>query len=381
MTAQTATVESANKRQKTKTCVTVLGAGFSGLTTAAELALRGYKVRVVAKDFGYQPPVTICGTQSRRHPGIAICNQAFSKDDLLDKELMSIRRFIPLAAKTAETGVSLKRALKVSRQEGVWWNARPLDAARKELSTEVQREMDLAASSKVNSTVKERLAAAGYKSVDETSVVAVESRKYFQYLCKLIKENGGCICMGVHVDPNAPMSTLAAGSSIVVNCLGLAAGEVKGVEGEWTTNPGEELVFLKSPEDFPFYIIDDDTSGNLVQASDGSLVISSGAKPKHMLSPNKKGAYDSACSQQTVEDCQMLMTAVFGKGVTLGSEDVCESWASDRPTCSTGFNIGATKASDGSILVHNSGHGGAGVTASWGAAILAANALEAAEAK
>jgi len=46
--------------------VTVLGAGYSGLTTAAELTLRGFKVRVVAADLGYRPPLTIVGTQSRR---------------------------------------------------------------------------------------------------------------------------------------------------------------------------------------------------------------------------------------------------------------------------------------------------------------------------
>ena len=46
-----------------KTSVTVLGAGYSGLTTAAELTLRGFQVKVVAKDLGYRPPLTIVGTQ------------------------------------------------------------------------------------------------------------------------------------------------------------------------------------------------------------------------------------------------------------------------------------------------------------------------------
>ena len=34
------------------TVVTVLGAGYSGLTTAAELTVRGFKVNVVAYDLG-----------------------------------------------------------------------------------------------------------------------------------------------------------------------------------------------------------------------------------------------------------------------------------------------------------------------------------------
>ena len=43
--------------------ITVLGAGYTGLTTAAELSLRGFRVNVVAQDLGYRPPLTIVGTQ------------------------------------------------------------------------------------------------------------------------------------------------------------------------------------------------------------------------------------------------------------------------------------------------------------------------------
>mmetsp|Transcript_652 Transcript_652/g.1300 ORF Transcript_652/g.1300 Transcript_652/m.1300 type:complete len:375 (-) Transcript_652:217-1341(-) len=369
----------AAKRQKTGQTVTVLGAGYAGLTTAAELALRGYKVRVVAKDFGMQPPSTICGTQSRRHPGIAVCNKAFDKDDLLDKELVSLRRFLSLAPKKEETGVAVIPALKVSRKEGAWWSARPLDVERKKASTETQTCLDLAATpSRVDPAVKERLLAVGYKSVDETTVVAVESRKYFHYLCKIIKEHGGCICLGVHLDANAMN---AADTPIVVNCLGLSAADVGGTEGEYTSNPGEELVFMKPPADFPFYIIDDDTSGTMMQNPDGTLVLTSGAKPKHLLSPDRKGYYDFACSQQTVNDAELLIKAVFGDGVTLKAEDACESWSSDRPTRSAGFNIGAKKGANGKIEVQNSGHGGAGVATSWATAILAVDALEAVQAQ
>lgn len=372
-------LEPAAARHKSGQFVTVLGAGFAGLTTAAELSLRGYKVRVVAKDFGYQPPLTICGTQSRRHPGISICNQAFDKDDLLDKELMSIHRFLSLTSKKEETGVRVIPALKVSRKEGAWWNARPLDPERKATSTETQRQLDLASTpSKVDPAIKERLTAVGYKSVDETTVVAVESRKYCQYLCKLIKEHGGCICLGVKLDSNAMSAT---DTDIVVNCLGLSAGSVGGAPGEYTSNPGEELIFMKSPIEFPFYIIDDDTSGTMVMAPDGTLVLSGGAKPKSLLTSDSKGTYDFDCSQQTIDEAEMLMTAIFGDGVKLKVEDACESWASDRPTCSTGFNIGAEKVANGKIEVQNSGHGGAGVTASWGCAIRAADALQAEEAK
>ena len=63
--------------------VYVLGAGYSGLTTAAELAIRGYSVRIIAQSLGYMPPLTIVGTQSRRWPGSAKSNQLHDFDDLL----------------------------------------------------------------------------------------------------------------------------------------------------------------------------------------------------------------------------------------------------------------------------------------------------------
>ena len=63
--------------------VYVLGAGYSGLTTAAELSIRGYVVRIIAQSLGYMPPLTIVGTQSRRWPGSALSNQLHDFDDLL----------------------------------------------------------------------------------------------------------------------------------------------------------------------------------------------------------------------------------------------------------------------------------------------------------
>ena len=134
--------------------VTVLGAGYTGLTTAAELTLRGFKVNVVAADLGYRPPLTIVGTQvsnffnltkffvklisrknsflfqSRRWPGSAISNKTFDNDDLLDRELPTISRFIALSSKQEETGVAIIPALKLSKKENNTWNRRPLDGKR-----------------------------------------------------------------------------------------------------------------------------------------------------------------------------------------------------------------------------------------------------------
>ena len=93
--------------------VTILGAGYTGLTTGAEFTLRGVRVHIVATDLGYRPPLTIVGTQSRRWPGSSISNTTFDNDDLLDRELVTLQRLIALSGSSSKTGVKIIPALKV----------------------------------------------------------------------------------------------------------------------------------------------------------------------------------------------------------------------------------------------------------------------------
>ena len=125
-------------------------------------------------NLGYRPPLTIVGTQSRRWPGSATSNSTFDSDDLLDRELSTIQRFVALATQFKETGVKIIPALKLSRKEGQTWNKRPLDAARLKAASEVQRSLRMIASpSRVKQEDIEAFKAVGYKSVDETQVVSI----------------------------------------------------------------------------------------------------------------------------------------------------------------------------------------------------------------
>lgn len=67
--------------------------------------------------------------------------------------------------------------------------------------------------------------------------------------------------------------------------------------------------------------------------------------------------------------------ALFGQKMSLDSGDGFESWKTDRPMRKEGFNICAEKSIKGLVAVENSGHGGAGVAASWACAARAADAL------
>ena len=233
-----------------KTKVTVLGAGYSGLTTAAELTLRGFNVNVIASDLGYRPPLTIVGkyindrmqfivyniliylgTQSRRWPGSAISNALFDNDDLLERELATIQRLIALSCKYDETGVKIIPALKVSKKENNTWNKRPLDAAKLKWASEVQRSMRIVASpQKVNQEDIEAFKANGYKSVDETQVVRIETDKYFKFLIDMITNAGGSVDLGTSLTKE-DVEKLRE-THHVVNCLGNNAGNIGGGGGK-----------------------------------------------------------------------------------------------------------------------------------------------------
>jgi len=342
--------------------VTVLGAGYSGLTTAAELTLRGFKVRVVAADLGFRPPLTIVGTQSRRWPGSATSNTTFNNDDLLDRELVTIGRFIGLSS-AEESGVKIVPALKVSRKPENTWNRRPLDEGRLSAASEVQRNMRMISQPKnVSKEDIDKFKATGYKTVDETQVVRIETGKYFKFLINVITDSGGSVEIGTYLTKEDVEQMKK--SCHVVNCLGNNAGKVGGGGGEYYSNPGECVMWKKCPRNFGFYVMDDDHDAGVMQdPTTGDLYLSTAAK----AGPDQ--------TKNTVSDCDGVCMALFGEKMSLNFGDGFESWKTDRPMRKEGFNICAEKSANGLVAVENSGHGGAGVAASWACAARASDAL------
>merc|ERR1712029_562524 len=90
------------------------------------------------------------------------------------------------------------------------------------------------------------------------------------------------------------------------------------------------------------------------------------------ISPPKEGEDQT---KNTVSDCDGVCLALFGETLSLSSSDGYESWKTDRPMRKEGFNIGISKTGSGHYTVENSGHGGAGVAASWACAALATDCL------
>ena len=234
----------------------------------------------------------------------------------------------------------------------------------------------------------------GYKSVDETQVVRIETNKYFDFLMSLITASGifsvsmvtvweplviiigGSIELGTRLTKQDLDKMKKSGH--VVNCLGsnqfnknvikygnLAnnAGTVGGSAGTYYSNPGEVVIWGRCPRDFAYYVMDDDKDAGVMMTRDGKLYLSTAAE----------AGEDQ--TKMTVADCDGVCQALFGEKLSLSSGDGYESWKTDRPMRKEGFNIGAEKSSSGLVSAENSGHGGAGVAASWACAALASDRI------
>jgi len=254
-------------------------------------------------------------------------------------------------------------ALKVSRKTENTWNRRPLDQARLSAASEVQRNMRMIAQPKnVGKEDIQAFKAAGYQSVDETQVVRIETSKYFKFLIDTITASGGSVEIGTKLTKE-DVDKLKK-TSHVVNCLGNNAGKVGGGGGEYYSNPGECVMWKRCPRNFGFYVMDDDHDAGVMQdPATGDLYLSTAAKE----GPDQ--------TKNTVADCDGVCMALFGEKLSMTSDDGFESWKTDRPMRKEGFNICAEKGKDGFVAVENSGHGGAGVAASWACAARATDAL------
>merc|ERR1712214_175257 len=113
---------------------------------------------------------------------------------------------------------------------------------------------------------------AGYKSVDETQVVRIETNKYFEFLMNLITSSGGTIELGTRLTKQDLDKLKSAGH--VVNCLANNAGTVGGSAGTYYSNPGEVVIWGRCPRDFDFYVMD----AGVMMTRDGRLYLSTAAE-------------------------------------------------------------------------------------------------------
>ncbi|MFF2411394.1 FAD-dependent oxidoreductase [Streptomyces sp. NPDC058092] len=301
--------------------VVVVGAGVAGLTTAVVLAEAGASVHVIAEQV---PGVTSLAAGAMWGPYLVE-----PKDKVDQWGQRSLEVFRKLAEDPA-TGVRLTSGIEASRTAEAppdWATTlpgfRPCDPA--ELSASFT---------------------AGYRF----AVPLIDMPLYLDYLLRRLHAAGGT------VEQRRLASLAEAGlAAVIVNCTGLGARNLvpdpalRPIRGQHVvvTNPGLTEFFSEdtgsSPDLLCFY-----PHGDTVVLG-GTAIDGEGD-----LAPDDKAAAGILARCAEIEP-------------RLAQVRVLEHRIGARPTRSA-VRVEAEYREDGIVVVHNYGHGGAGVTLSWGCA-------------
>ncbi len=294
---------------------------MAGLTTAVVLAEAGASVHVIAEQV---PGVTSLAAGAMWGPYLVE-----PKDKVDQWGQRSLEIFRKLAEDTA-TGVRLTSGIEASRTAEAppdW--ATTLPGFRPCEPTELP---------------------AGFSAGYQFTVPLIDMPTYLGYLLRRLDAAGGT------VEQRRLASLADAGpATVIVNCTGLGAQELapdhdlRPIRGQHVvvTNPGLTEFFSEdtglSPDLLCFY-----PHGDTVVLG-GTAIDGEGD-----LTPDDKAAADILARCAEVEP--RLAEARF-----------LEHRIGARPTRAT-VRVEAYRQGDGAVVVHNYGHGGAGVTLSWGCA-------------
>ncbi|MFF5897353.1 FAD-dependent oxidoreductase [Streptomyces argenteolus] len=300
--------------------VIVVGGGISGLTTALVLAERGLRVRVWSRDPAPDTTSAVAGAlwwPYRIEPEAQV--GAWS--------LASLRVYEGMAADPARTGVRMAAGVHGGERLaalGPW--ARSLEGA-----TEVAEGLSV-------------------------TLPLIDMPVHLRRLEELLAEAGGT----VERRTVRSFAEAAAEAPVVVNCTGLGSREL-------VPDPGVrpvrgQLVVVENPGVDAWFVQADPASSTTTYLfpQPGGLVLGGTAEVD-----DPRTAPDPRTAEEIVARCARVRPEIAGARV-IGHR------VGLRPARDAGVRIEAEELPDGGLLVHNYGHGGAGVTVAWGCARAAA---------
>jgi D-amino-acid oxidase len=305
--------------------VLVIGAGVSGLTTAICLAEAGRRVLVAAAD----PPARTTSAAA----GAIWGPHLVGMDDRVDRwSLRTLDTLAELAADPA-TGVRVATgtaATRAKQGDPLDWVA-ALDGARPSAPAELP---------------------AGYADGWRLTVPIVSMTVYLEYLVARLTRAGG----ELRIADFGSLAESAAftGAPVIVNCTGIGASrfvkdnDLVPVRGQViiARNPGLSEFFVgagDAPHDFSYYF----PHGDLLLLGGTEESGSWGLEP------------DPATAERILRGCAAVEPRLAGV-------EVIEHRVGLRPTRPS-VRLEEERL-DGRRVLHNYGHGGAGVTLSWGCA-------------
>jgi D-amino-acid oxidase len=311
--------------------VLVLGGGVVGLTTAIVLAESGKRVRVWSRDPAGMTTSAVAG-------GLWWPYRIEPEKLVGEWALESLRVYEALADRPEETGVRLVPGVQAGTRPaelGPW-------AARVEGLREVGRDE----------------LPPGFASGLRARIPLIDMPVHLGWLRRRLEAAGGAV--EAREAGSLARAQSRSGASVVVNCTGLGARElvpdpsVRPVRGQLVVveNPGVEEWFTA---------VDHASSATTyLLPQPGRLLLGGTAEEDSWdLVPQE------ATAAAIVERCARIHPEV-GRAKVLGHR------VGLRPARDTGVRIESERLPGGALLVHNYGHGGAGITVAWGCAGAAA---------
>lgn len=307
----------------------VLGGGVAGLTTALCLLRAGLRVRVAARDF-------VTGTTSAIAAAFWYPYRAYPEDRVAAWSLTSYRRFAELARTTPEAGVLIREALEVF----------PHDAPAPAWAAGLP-DFELLGPDALPPPFR-----AGHRF----TAYVVETPIYLPWLRRQVEALGGELVVRTYTD----LAEALRECPRVVHCTGLGARELAPDPSVYAIRG--QIVRVKNPG-LSRVLLDEHRGEGITYIVPRSADVVLGGTSDERQEDTTP---DPACTQAILDRAARLEPVLRG-AVPLS---VAVGLRPARPTVRLEL-----ERREGAAIVHNYGHGGAGITLSWGCAEEAADLL------
>jgi D-amino-acid oxidase len=308
----------------------IIGCGVSGLSCGIRLLEAGYRARIVAREL---PPRTTSNVAA----AIWYPYRAFPLERVGAWGAQTFAELTRLAAAPGN-GVMMTSGIEIFPDPvgDPWWRASVAEFRR-------ARPDELPE---------------GYADGYVFEVPIIEMPIYLGYLMRRFQALGGSIEVRALVSPDEAL----AASDLVINCTGLGARELVGDDTMFAVRGQVVRVAQVGVE--RFWLDDYGPRGLTYIVPRSNDIILGGTDQEH----DERLEPDPATAEAILERCAMLEPR-------LRDAQVLEHRVGLRPG-RPAVRLEAERPAAGKLLVHNYGHGGAGVTLSWGCANEVLNILQ-----